>query len=161
MKSRKSNVQAEIKQQRPFHSAAQEALVALFRTTDLLRRELARVLEPAGITPQQYNVLRILRGAGEAGLPTLEIVTRMIEQAPGITRLLDRLERKTLVQRERCPEDRRRVTCRIAPAGLELLARLDTTMNTMDARLVPLDALENRSLLTLLDRIRADLHQGA
>jgi DNA-binding MarR family transcriptional regulator len=80
---------------------------------DRLRRSLAEVVQPRGITLQQYNVLRILRGAGLGGLPTLEIGARMIEEAPGITRLLDRLERKALAERRRCPRDGRRVLCRI------------------------------------------------
>lgn len=157
MKIREHSVQREIKQTRPFSSAAQEAVVALFRTADLLHREIARVLHPEDITPQQYNVLRILRGAGREGLPTLEIAERMIEQAPGITRLLDRLERKRLVRRERCPQDRRRVTCRIAPAGSSLLARLDKTIAATDKRLVPLGPRGTRQFINQLDQIRAKL----
>src|SRR6476469_10714438 len=95
------------------------------RTADLLRRLIGAVVEPRGITAQQYNVMRILRGAGEQGLPTLEIAERMIEQTPGITRLIDRLEAKKLVARERCATDRRQVFCRITAAGLALLAKLD------------------------------------
>src|SRR5229473_5817955 len=112
----------EIRQRRPFPSVAHEAIVALLRTADLVRRQVATLVEPHGITPQQYNVLRILRGAGEKGLPTLEIAERMIEQTPGITRLIDRLQTKNLVARERCLTDRRQVFCRITPAGLSLLS---------------------------------------
>src|SRR5436853_5453131 len=83
------SIRSEIKQRRPFPSPHQEAVVALMRTADRARRLVGDVVEPLGITPQQYNVLRILRGAGDAGLPTLEIAQRMIEQTPGITRLLD------------------------------------------------------------------------
>ena len=97
----------EIKQSRPFPSKGEEAVVALMRTSDLVRRLVSDVVEPHGITLQQYNVLRILRGSRPDSLPTLEIAARMIEQAPGITRLLDRLERKGLIRRQRCPEDRR------------------------------------------------------
>ncbi len=157
MKTRTHSVQREIKQSRPFPSVAQEAVVALFRTADLLHREIARVLEPEGITSQQYNVLRILRGAGPEGLPTLEIAERMIEQTPGITRLLDRLERKGLVARERCPEDRRQVTCRITPKGTSLLAKLDKTIDATDKRLVPLGPRNTRKLIDQLDLIRAKL----
>src|SRR5215510_3147270 len=101
---RRSAIQAEIRQGKPFHSRTQEGLIALMRTVDLLRRAVTEVVEPHGLTLQQYNVLRILRGA-QADLPTLEIAERMIEQAPGITRLLDRLEAKGLVARARCAED--------------------------------------------------------
>src|SRR5882672_6880828 len=121
----RSAVQEEIQQRRPFSSPAEEAVVALVRTADLLRRALTHLVEPQGITLQQYNVLRILRGAGAEGLPTLEIAGRMIEQAPGVTRLLDRLQAKALVRRQRCPRDRRQVTCRISAGGLTVLANLE------------------------------------
>ncbi len=85
--TRESQLQREIKQRKPFQSRAQEAAIGLLRTADTVRREIASVVEPHGITLQQYNVLRILRGAGALGLPTLEIAARMVEQAPGITRL--------------------------------------------------------------------------
>src|ERR687897_938950 len=101
MRDETSALQKEIRQTRPFQSRGQEAVLALMRTTDLARRVIGKVLEPYDVTAQQYNVLRILRGAGEAGLPTLDIADRMIEQAPGITRLIDRLEAKGLVRRER------------------------------------------------------------
>ena len=120
----------EIRQERPFDSPAQEATLALLRTTDLVRRRLAAVIEPHGVTLQQYNVLRIRRGAGADGLQTLEIAHRMVEQAPGITRLLDRLEAKRLVRREPPVGDRRFVICRIVEVvlhskerGLELLGK--------------------------------------
>jgi DNA-binding MarR family transcriptional regulator len=149
-----SALQREIKQSRPFRSAGQEAVLGMFKTTDLIRRRATALIEPAGITLQQYNVLRILRGAGATGLPTLEIAERMIEQTPGITRLLDRLEAKRLVGRERCPADRRQVTCRITDAGLALLASLDRTVNSADDSLIPLSVTELRQLIRLLDKIR-------
>src|SRR5437867_4356503 len=102
MRRNPSAIERELKQTRPFPSRRQEAAVALLRTADRLRHLLTRWLEPAGITAQQYNVLRILRGALPGPLPTLEIAERMIERTPGITRLLDRLEAKRLVGRERC-----------------------------------------------------------
>src|SRR3954466_7364516 len=97
-----THIAQEIKQTRPFRTQREEASVALLRTADLLRRMIGTVVEPRGITAQQYNVLRILRGAGDDGLPTLDIAERMIEQTPGITRLMDRLEAKKLVVRKRC-----------------------------------------------------------
>lgn len=151
-----SRIQQEIKQTRPFRSTAQEAGIALLRTTDLVRRRMSVVLEAEGVTVQQYNVLRILRGAGPEGLPTLEIAERMIEQAPGITRLLDRLEAKGLVSRERCPTDRRQVTCRIAKPGLALLSALDPIVDVLDdSMLGNLSRAELQQLIHLLDRIRA------
>jgi DNA-binding MarR family transcriptional regulator len=145
------------------HAAPRESATAevtdLLRTVDAVRRFLARVVEPQGITLQQFNVLRILRGAERAtppiGLPTLEIAERMVERAPGITRLLDRLEAKGLVARKRCPEDRRQVLCRITPAGLALLSRLDRPMAQADADcLGMLAASELRTLTAILERIR-------
>ena len=147
----------EIRQTRPFQSPAQEALLALLRTTDLLRHHLTRVLAPWGITLQQYNVLRILRGADEEGLPTLGIAERMIERAPGITRLLDRLEARDWIVRTRCPEDRRQVLCRLTPAGQELLQELDPTMNTADEVLSDrLQPEEIEQLIDFLERIRTE-----
>ena len=133
--------------------------VALMRTSDLIRRAVAAVIETRGITLQQYNVLRILRGAGSDGLPTLEIAERMIEQTPGITRLLDRLEAKKLVRRERCPTDRRQVTCRITDAGLALLATLDAPVAEAErVALSGLSPLQLEQLILLLDRTRNGLH---
>jgi DNA-binding MarR family transcriptional regulator len=146
----------EIRQTRPFSSPAEEATVGLLRTCDLLRRLLAGVVDPRGITLQQYNVLRILRGAGPEGLPTLEIGARMIEEAPGITRLLDRLERKVLVERWRCPRDARRVLCRITRPGLRLLARLDAPMRrAADRFFAPVGEGQVRRLNRCLDRVRS------
>jgi DNA-binding MarR family transcriptional regulator len=145
----------ELKQNKPFPSKAQEAAVALLRTADVLRRLIGAVVEPKGITAQQYNVLRILRGAGERGLPTLEIAERMIETTPGITRLIDRLETKTLVSRERCLTDRRQVFCRITPPGLTLLSSLDAPiLHATDTALGILKKTELTSLIDLLDRTR-------
>lgn len=153
-----SLIQREIRQSKPFRSKGQEAIVALLRTADVVRRQMARVVEPQEITLQQYNVLRILRGAGPEGIPTLSISERMIEEAPGITRLLDRLEAKGLVRRQRCPEDRRQVLCWLTPAGQSILERLDGAVDEADdAVLGGLSAEEKAELVRLLDAIRASL----
>jgi DNA-binding MarR family transcriptional regulator len=139
-----------------FRSREQEATLGLLRTADAVKRSLAQVIEPHGITPQQYNVLRILRGAGSDGIPTLTIGERMIEQTPGVTRLVDRLERKGLVARTPCPKDRRRVFCRITAKGLDLLKELDDPVNRWDAQTVSvLPPSELDVLVDLLDRVRA------
>lgn len=149
-------LQRELRQKRPFLSASQEGAVAILRTSDVIRRAIASVVEPAGITTQQYNVLRILRGAAEGGLPTLEIAERMVEQTPGITRLLDRLELKGLVQRKRCDRDRRQVLCWITPGGLDLLGTLDSpVLHASETALAALSPAEQSTLIDLLDRIRA------
>jgi DNA-binding MarR family transcriptional regulator len=143
------------KPQQNFRSREQQAVVGLLRTADAIKRSLAHVIEPHGITPQQYNVLRILRGAAPEGLPTLTIGERMVEQTPGVTRLIDRLERKGLVERIPCPKDRRRVFCQITPKGLDLLEQLDEPVNRWDAQTVSiLPPSEVDSLIKLLDRVR-------
>jgi DNA-binding MarR family transcriptional regulator len=133
--------------------------VALLRTADVVRRYIARVLEPYGITPQQFNVLRILRGAhaeGTDGTPTLTIAERMIEEAPGITRLLDRLEAKGMVRRQRCPEDRRQVLCHATPQALDLLGRIDGAMDEADdTALGTLSEEDKAQLIRLLDAVRS------
>ena len=110
--------------------------MAILRAADHLRRRYADLLAPHSVTLQQYNVLRILRGAGRGGLPTLTIGERMIEQAPGITRLLARLMRKGLVARTRDTADQRIVVCRITATGRRLLARLDEPIARADAAAV-------------------------
>jgi DNA-binding MarR family transcriptional regulator len=145
-----------------YRNRSQQAVIALLRVTDRLRRELAAVVEPHGVTGQQFNVLRILRGAGGEGLPTLEIGERMIEQAPGVTRLLDRLERKGWVERRRCPIDRRRVLCRITDAGLAMLAGLDEPVARFDDRsLLALSPREQAALVDLLERLDGAPASGA
>lgn|SRR5438552_4277405 len=151
-----SAVQEEIRQTRPFSSAAEEGVVALARTADLLRRELTRVVEAHDITLQQYNVLRILRGAGEAGLATLDIAGRMVERAPGVTRLVDRLLARGLVRRQRGTEDRRQIRCWITPGGLRLLAGLDGPMpEAARAFMAPLGATDLARFIEMLDALRA------
>jgi DNA-binding MarR family transcriptional regulator len=110
------------------------------------------------LTVQQYNVLRILRGAGPSGLPTLEIGERLIQPTPGITRLIDRLEKKGLVERERLASDRRCVLCTLTPAGLELVNGLDDLVDRRDEEaLQGLDAAQTEELIALLDLVRAGL----
>jgi len=123
-----------------------------------VRRSVAAVVEPHEITPPQYNVLRILRGAGQEGLPTLEIATRMIEETPGITRLIDRLEAKELVSRHRCESDRRQVFCRITRAGLALLGRIDAPLLAVEeTSLGTLSKRELTELMALLEKARESL----
>jgi DNA-binding MarR family transcriptional regulator len=147
-------VARDIKQTRPFARRAEEAAVGLLLTTDVVRRHVAELLAPFGTTTQQYNVLRILRGSRPDGLPTLEIASRMVEKAPGITRLLDRLEKKRLVQRRRCPGDRRQVLCAITDEGLELLATLTATLQKTPQPLNRLSQKDLARLIALLDRVR-------
>ena len=101
-------------------------------------------------------MLRILRGGGSDGMPTLEVGARMIEETPGVTRLLDRLEAKALVRRQRCPKDRRQHLCWITQQGLDLLAGLDApVVRHSDEALKGLTRDEQSSLIRLLDQVRA------
>lgn len=152
-----SLLEIELRQTRPFRSRVEEGVVGLFRTAEVVRRALGGVLAARGITLQQYNVLRILRGAGREGIPTLEIGARMVEQAPGVTRLLDRLEAKALVRRERCRTDRRQVLCWIEPAGARLLDDLERPMRDAGRRrMAGLEARELETFITLMEAVRAD-----
>lgn len=156
------SIQAAIKQTRPFRSRRQEALVGLMLTAEAIRWPMQDLLAGHGeLTLQQYNVLRILRGAGPAGLPTLEIGARMIERTPGITRLIDRMEQKGLVVRERAQDDRRLVICRISEAGAALLKKLDRPVDALDdAMLAALDDDETVELIRLLDKVRLHSSRG-
>lgn len=154
------HIRDEIRQRRPFRSLGHQAVVALLRTADVVRQSYGVVVEPHGLTLQQYNVLRILRGAAGEGLPTLEIVERMVERAPGITRLLDRLERKGLVRRQRCAVDRRQVLCWPTAAALELLAALDSPVDAADhGAVAALSQRARRELVRLLDAVRGGLQE--
>jgi MarR family transcriptional regulator, organic hydroperoxide resistance regulator len=152
------SLREEIRQTKPFESPTQEAILSVYRTSDVLQRLFVKLVEPHGISLQQYNVLRILRGAGKEGTPTLDIADRMIEKTPGITRLLDKLEAKHLVRRKRCPEDRRQVLCWITEAGLNLLADLDKpVVQASVSSLQSLTQAELKQLISILEKVRAEL----
>jgi MarR family transcriptional regulator, organic hydroperoxide resistance regulator len=126
----------EIGKSGPFESLEQEVLLNCLRTADWLTRAAADALKPAGLSPTQYNVLRILRGVGERGIPCQEIGQRMITRDPDLTRLLDRLEKRGLTSRQREDQDRRIVRARITQAGLDLLATLDEPVRHVHHRLL-------------------------
>jgi len=150
------SLQQEIQQTRPFRSEAQEAALSLLRTASVVSRRIARVVEPEGLSLAQYNVLRILRGAGPDGLPTLAIRDRMIDEGSTVTRLLDKLEVAGLVTRDRSRPDRRQVLCRITQAGLDLLTQLDPAVDAADESVSgTLSDGERLTLIELLARIRA------
>lgn len=148
-------LQDEIRQTKPFQSLPHAALLAILRTADTVRRSIDEVIAPYGLSAEQYNVLRILRGAGEDGLPTLEIAARLLERNPGITRLIDKLEAKSLVERVRCLTDRRQVFCRITQAGTALISRIDEPSRLENAdRFRGLTGPQLEQLINLLDRVR-------
>lgn len=137
---------------------SQLAYVALLSTADKLKTRFEALCAPFDITGQQYNVLRILRGAEPEGLPTLAISQRMIETTPGITRMIDRLESKGLVTREIRPHDRRCVYCRVTSKGLNLLKLLDEPCDESNhAAFHGLNAAELKQLTGLLVKTRKAL----
>jgi DNA-binding MarR family transcriptional regulator len=144
-------LRSEIKQRKAFASLEQEALLSIERTAAVLGHAFAEALKPHGITPTQYNVLRILRGAGRGGLCRNEVRDRLVAQVPDVTRLLDRLEEAGLVERERSTEDRRLVATRITADGLALLRSLDEPVLVMHKEhLGHLSAKQLRTLTHLL-----------
>jgi DNA-binding MarR family transcriptional regulator len=145
----------EIKQKRPFRSVQQEVLLAMTRTAEQIAAPTYEVLREAGISASQYNVLRILRGAGEEGLPCGEISERMVRRDPDLTRLLDRLEKGGLVIRERDTKDRRIVRASITKGGLALLDSLDAPVEeSVRGALAHVPVKRLRELLALLEEVR-------
>jgi len=149
------SIQAEIQQEKPFDSLEDEALVSLQRTADRLHWRLGEMLKPYGVSPTQYNALRILRGARETGRSCAEIAERMINRDPDITRLVDRLERRGLVKRSREGRDRRVIITRITPAGTQLLDSLDGPVAEFNRKMLKhLGEAQLRSLIKLLESAR-------
>lgn len=129
-----SSIGTAIKQTKPFASLEQEVSLTLERLTNDLGAQFAEVLKVAGVTTAQYNVLRILRGAGEGGLACSEIGERMVTRDSDMTRLLDRMEKSSLVSRMRDTADRRIVKTHITKEGLDVLAELDTPVMDLHRR---------------------------
>ena len=139
----------ELRQQKPFRSLREEALVSIARTEAVTRERLERVLAPHGLSMTQYNVLRILRGAGPAGLCRNDIGDRLISRMPDVSRLLDRMESAGLVSRVRSTQDRRLVNTTLTPKGRALVDELDADMS--DAQKRQLGHMTNEQLRTLVD----------
>lgn len=148
----------EIRQSRPFTSLAQAAHLGVARTAAVLDHAVSEALRPHGITPTQFNVLRILRGAAAAGMCRREVRERMVTPVPDATRLLDRMEAAGLIQRARDGEDRRFVTTRISAQGRRLVDRLDEPMRELHERhFGHLAVAELEQLIDLLGRVRQAL----
>jgi DNA-binding MarR family transcriptional regulator len=148
-------VRRQTKQKRPFRRIEDEAFVNLLRTADALMQGVAGTLKPSGLSPAQYNVLRILRGAGPDGLACWEIGERMIAKDPDITRLLDRLAERDLISRSRDRADRRVITTRITDKGLGILKELDKPIEELHVKqLGHLGKQRLRSLVDLLEAAR-------
>ena len=153
-------LQHELKKKRPFESPEQEAALSVLRTGDQLQIRFARLLREHGLTPSQYNVLRILRGEGKP-LPILEIASRTITVVPGITGLIDRLEQAGFVNRLRCEKDRRVIYVALASQGTETLAALDEPLVALHRKLlVHLSQAELKELIRLLEKVREPLAEA-
>lgn len=148
----------EIKQTRPFASLEEEALLNLHRTASRMQHTLQQTIKPMGLTPTQYNVLRILRGAGENGLRCSEVGERLVSNDPDITRLLDRLQKQKLVRRKRDGKDRRVIYSTITAEGLNLLKELDPIVSNLAKQMLKLMSHDKiRTLITLLEETRESL----
>ena len=155
-----AKLQEELKQTKAFASARLEANLALQRTTDLISRPMERVFSKHGLTPEQFNVLRILRGSEPEGRPTLEIGRRMITRASNVTRIVDRLESKGLVARRRSGDDRRVVTVRISPAGLQLINKIyPAVVQATDNAMSGQTEADAQKLNALLEKLREGLER--
>src|SRR5467141_63092 len=147
-------LQHELKKKRPFESPQEEALLSVVRTSDQLQIRSARLLREHGLTPSQYNILRILRGEGKP-LPILEIASRMIAVVPGITGLIDRLEQAEFVNRVRCEKDRRVIYVALAEKASQALAALDEPLMALHRKLTGhLSQAELKELSRLLEKLR-------
>jgi len=150
-------LQAELKQRKPFPRVTAEALVSVLRTAAVLDHQMTEALKPYGITHTQYNVLRILRGAGVDGLCGREVAGRMVSRVPDVSRLLDRMEETGLISRERDPDDRRHVTARITRKGLAVLEQATPQLEAVErARFGQVHDGQLRQLIEVLTSVRGN-----
>lgn len=152
----RTTIADDLKQKKPFQSVRQEVLLSIQRTSDELQGKVAAFLKDYGISPTQYNVLRILRGAEPHGHRCAEIGERMVSREPDITRLLARMEKLGWIAQHRSPDDRRVVITRITAAGLKLLKEIDKPISEQDGLLLGhMDEKKLKTLLSLLDEVRS------
>jgi DNA-binding MarR family transcriptional regulator len=147
----------EIQQQKPFEHVEEEAVLNLVRTAELLNQKAADYFRQFDLSRTQYNVLRILRGAGDDGLTCSETAERMISRDPDVTRLMDRMETRGLITRERTANDRRIIILRLTKAGRELVDSLDDGVSAYHKKLIGrLGAAKLRKLIDLLEEVREE-----
>jgi DNA-binding MarR family transcriptional regulator len=145
----------EIRQTKPFRSREEEAFLNLGRTYEFLGGRLAELLKQYQLTPTQYNMLRILRGAGAEGMTCSQATERMLTADPDVTRLLDRMEAQELIRRDRSKDDRRVVITRITERGTALVNRLDEPLDCLFARyLGRVGASRLGELIEILEALR-------
>ena len=153
--TKKSSLAVALKQNRPFVSLQQEAFLSILRTASELSHASDKFLREFDISQPQYNVLRILRGAGAEGLCRNEISARMVTAMPDMSRLLDRMERSGWITRERDEKDRRQVLTFITDSGKKLLAVMEIQVNEQTHRLLEgVKSSDLKKLLEVLAQIR-------
>jgi DNA-binding MarR family transcriptional regulator len=149
-------LEKEIRQTKAIRLLEEEASLNIVRTADVLMAKVTDVLKPYGLSGTQYNVLRILRGAGAAGATCKDVAGRMLTRDPDITRLMDRLEKRGLLTRDRAKEDRRFVTTRLTDAGLDMVNELDGPVEQLHRKQMKhMTADQLRSLIGLLEEVRS------
>ncbi len=145
----------ELQQGKPFRNVREEAILNVWRTGDFVAHQLHQLLKTRGLSQTQYNVLRILRGAGKEGLPCGEIAGRMLTRDPDITRLMDRLVKQGTASRTRLRNDRRVIIARITAAGLSLLEEMDPAVaELIDGMMGHMKAARLQELIGLLEEVR-------
>jgi DNA-binding MarR family transcriptional regulator len=155
---KKSSLATALKQNRPFVSLEQDVYLSILRTASELSYAADQLFRPFDITSSQYNVLRILRGAGAEGLCRNEISERMVTATPDMSRLLDRMERAGWVTRERAEDDRRQVSTYITKSGMKLLEIMERPIRDFLARLFDGTTVSDlKTILKVNDQIRAQL----
>jgi DNA-binding MarR family transcriptional regulator len=148
---------AETKQQKPVEHVEEDAVLTIVRTAELLNQKASEYFRPFDLSRTQYDVLRILRGAGDDGLTCSATAERMISRDPDVTRLMDRMEARGLISRERTPNDRRIVVIKLTKAGRDLVDSLDVRVSALHAKLVGrLGAAKLRTLIDLLEEVREE-----
>lgn len=150
----KMRIEEEIKQQ-SFSSPSQKAAVNIIYTYFWIKERLSKLLKPYGITMQQYNVLRILKGQHPKGITTSDIRSRMLDKMSDASRLVDRLENHGYVEKRANQQDRRLVSVSVTAKGIELLERIKIDHGPMDDLLCHLNHSETEQLNELLDKMRA------
>ena len=156
MTARKRRIREELKQTKPFQNVAEEAFLSIARTAGVISQRYEQFLKSWEISGTQYNVLRILRGAGAEGLRCGEIGTRMVKHDPDITRLLDRMEKAGWIERARDTKDRRVILTRISSQGLQLLKQIDKPIEELNEQIAkPLSDKKMLRLIDTLDELRS------
>jgi len=147
----------ELKQTRPFASLEQEVVLEIQRTEQIVMRWVVEALKPSGLTPQQFNILRILRGAGPDPLSASQICERMVTHDPDLTRLLDRLEAAGMIRKERHADDRRVVNVHVTEAGHETVERASVAVSArIKEALRGIGATRLSELADLLELVRGN-----